>query len=71
MELKEYIKINDFPNVRKLGKINGTTYYIEKNIPDNEDIGIPFVICEKSGNFSVCTSDEVLRIINILGDETL
>lgn len=69
MTLEEYIKTNDFPNVRKLGKINGITYYIEKNIPDNEDIGIPFIIREKSGNFSVCTSDEVLRIINIFGDE--
>jgi len=69
MTLEEYIKVNNFPKVRKLGKIKGVTYYIENNITDNEDVGIPFVIQEIGDKFSVCTSDESLYAIDILIEE--
>ena len=66
MTVNDFIKTNDLPEVRKLGKIKGTTYYIEKDLPD-EDIGIPLVIQEKSGLFAICISDDALWAISVFG----
>lgn len=66
MTVEEYIEANGFPDVKKLGKIKGTTYYIEADISD-EDTGIPFAIGEHNDRFFICTSDEVLQIISAFG----
>ena len=67
MTLKDFIETNNLPDVKRLGRIKGTTFYIEKNIPD-EETGIPLVIQEKSGSYSVCISDNALWAISVFGD---
>lgn len=68
MTIEEFISDNNFLEVEKFGKIKGTTYYIEKDLSD-EEIGIPFIVKENSGKFSVCDSDEALEAISIFGNE--
>ena len=31
MAINDFIKANDLPDVKRLGKIKGITYYIDKN----------------------------------------
>lgn len=71
MTLKEFIDSNGFPEVKKFGKVNGITYYIEKDLSDDMEMGVPFIVQEESGNFSVCTSDESLTVISMFGDDTV
>lgn len=70
MTINDFIKMNNFPEVIKLGKIKNTTYYIEKNLSD-EETGIPFIIQEIDKRFKVCTSDEALNVISIFGGDEL
>ena len=65
MTLNNFIKENDFPEVKKVGTLNKIAYYIQKNTKKNQDIGIPFAIKEQNGIFSVCNSDETLKILAI------
>ena len=56
MTINEFIKENDFPEMKVLGEMNYYKYYIEKYPLIGQDVGIPFIIVEnkKKNTFEIC-----------------
>lgn len=65
MTVDEFIKDNDLPKMKKVGKLNGWTYYIDDTLKDDEEVGVPMMIKEKNNNVQICDADEVLEMIAI------
>lgn len=66
MTVENYIKLHHYPPVKSVGKLNDWNYYVQTNIPDDEDTGIPMFIKEKDGAVLLCTSDECLKAMREL-----
>lgn len=69
MAIDQFIKDNDYPEVKKLGKLNGWTYYIDKTLKDNEEVGVPMMLKEKGSIIQACDADESLQMIEMFYSE--
>lgn len=65
MTIQEFTKQNNLPELKKIGIIKGTTYYIKKDIPNDIEEGVPLMVKSVGFGFEICTSDEALEIMGI------
>ena len=68
MTLEEYLKSIDYEvSMKLLGKMKNHRYYIQDDLPNNEDIGEPLVVEENTINktFNVCKSDQANALIKL------
>ena len=68
MTIKEYLKSIDYDvGVVILGKMKNHRYYIQNDLPDDEDIGLPLVVEENTINksFNVCGADQAIALMNL------
>ena len=69
MTIDQFIKDNNFPKVKKLGKLNGWTYYIDATPVKEEEVGVPMMLKEKGSVILVCDADESLQAIGMFYSE--
>lgn len=68
MTVKEYLKSIDYSvSVKVLGELKNFRYYIQDDLPDNEDIGIPLVVEENKvkHTFEICDADRTFKVIKL------
>ena len=66
MTLEEYLKSIDYEvSMKLLGKMKNHQYYIQDDLPNDEDIGLPLVIEENiiKHTFKVCDSDQATALM--------
>lgn len=69
MTIDQFIKDNNYPQVKKLGKLNGWTYYIDATLAKEEEVGVPMMLKEKGSVVLACDADESLQAIGIFCSE--
>lgn len=68
MTLQEYLKSIDYEvSMELLGKMKNHRYYIQNDLPNDEEIGEPLVVEENMINktFTVCKSDQASALIKL------
>ena len=72
MTLDEYLESIDYVvSMEILGKMKNFRYYIQNDLPNDEDIGEPLVVEENLANktFKICDSDQAMALIKFFDEE--
>lgn len=69
MTIDQFIKDNNLPKMKKAGKLNGWTYYIDATLAKEEEVGVPMMLKEKGPIIQVCDADESLQAIGMFYSE--
>ena len=72
MNIGQYLKSIDYDvKVTVLGKTKNFKYYIQKDMPKDQDEGIPLIVEEnkKKHTFKVCGSDQSLALMSLYTKE--
>lgn len=69
MTIDQFVKDNNYPQVKKLGKLNGWTYYIDATLVKEEEVGVPMMLKEKGSVVLACDADESLYAVKIFCSE--
>ena len=68
LTIEEYLKSINYPaKMAVLGETGGFRYYVETDLPEDEDIGLPFVVIENINDhtFEICDSDSVFDVLDM------